>query len=179
VYYRLVSTPWGSGLLSGLVFGAVMGVLSGLDKWSLDAALVVGLLSATTFGAIMGVTSMSTLSALAGLPPADRATVMRAVKQGEVTSDRRLAPALVAYADSLRRRYRSPSASSWRWLVGGAAAVLAFIAVDDAREGEWVWAAARMACIVAILRLPGRVRRAEERRDRAARSARALLDPPS
>lgn len=179
MYYRLVSTPWGSGLLSGLVLGAVMALLSGLEQGSLMPAAVVGLLSATTFGTIMGVTSIPTLSALAGLPAADRATVMRAVKQGEVTSDRRLAPAVVAYADSLRSRYRSPSASSWRWLVGGAAVVLTFIAVDDAREGEWVWAAARMASIVAILLLPGRVRRAEERRERAGRSARALLDPPS
>ena len=179
MYYRLASTPWGSGLMSGLIFGTVMGLLTGLDKGSLQPAAVVAVLAATTFGTIMGLTSMSQLSALAGLPPVDRAAVMRTVKKGEVTSDRRLAPAVVAYADSLRPRYRPPSASSWKWLAGLGAAVLVFIGVDDAREGEWVWAAVRIPCIVAIFLLPGRIRRAEERRERAERSARALLGQPS
>ena len=176
MYYRLVSTPLGSGLLSGLTFGAVMGLLSGLDKGRLQAALIVAVVAGTAFGTIMGLTSISQLSTLGGLSPADRATVMRTMGKGETVTDRRLAPAVIAYADALGRRYQP---RNLKWVVAAVAAVQVFLFVDDAVEGEWVWAAARIPVLVAILLLPRWVRRTEERRGRAERSARALLDPPS
>ncbi len=178
MYYRLASTPWGSGLMSGLLFGVFMGVLVAVGGASLPATMLATGLAAATFGILMGLLSLSQLSVFDGLPPADRATVMRTVRKGEDTSDRRLAPAVIHYADSLRHRYR-PSDTVWKWLVPVAVGVQVFVGLADLQDGDWFTAALRIPVVVVILLLPRTVRRAEERRERAERSARAVVDRPS
>ena len=68
MYYRLASTPWGSGLMSALLFGVFMAVLVAVGGASLPATMLATGLAAATLGILMGLLPLSQLSVSDGLP---------------------------------------------------------------------------------------------------------------
>lgn len=177
-HYHLTSTPWRTGMTSGVVFGLIMAVPLALQAGPVHG-LVGFALGGGFFGVLTGLSSRRGLVPLAGLSPADRVMVMCTVQRGLATTDRRLAPAVAGYAEALRRR--TPD-----WLAKGGGALLFRIlavfqllqGVLDALDRDWVGVALRLVLAGVALYLPRLNLRNAERRDRAERSARALLDAP-
>ncbi|MFJ9817425.1 hypothetical protein ACIRU3_19560 [Streptomyces sp. NPDC101151] len=109
----------GVGLGVGFFFGAFVVVESG--SW-VGAAVVVVVL--TPLYGVRGARRMSRLWPDGShLEPADRARVVRAARRGEVIGDGRLAPAVVRYAEALRRAREQDRLRWWVLVLVGAVAV--------------------------------------------------------
>ncbi len=140
----MTSTAWGVGLLSGAPFGTLTGIRTGFVEHSVLGGLVVGLLGGAIFGAVMGlVFGRRLIGAVQDLSPPDRTTVMRAVRKGQAVPERRLAPAVIDYAESLRQESRRPlETKGGNRLVLGALVVLsAGLAIAEGLGGDWIGAA--------------------------------------
>jgi hypothetical protein len=167
----------GVGLSVGIFFGAFVAVESG--SWA-GAAVVVVVLS-PLYGVRVARRMSKVWPSGADLEPADRALVVRVSRRGEAIMDARLAPAVVQYADALRRA-REQDRLRW-WAVALVGAVVVALAVYDtvagtAREALVSW------LVVALFALeltwwPKRRDRLMSRVERVEGAARALLRPDS
>ena len=178
MYYRLVSTPAGFGVFAGAGMGIAAGVRFWLVERSLIAALLGAVIGAIFFGVVFGLGSRHFLEPMDGLAPDDRVTVMRTVQKGLPTTDRRLAPAVVVYADTLRQQNERFDAllrsAVFRVLLGFPVIFGILAAVDRA----WGWLAFHIAIVLGNIFGPALLRPRRERFERAERSAQSLLGPP-
>jgi hypothetical protein len=176
--YHLTSTPWRAGITSGLAFGMIMAAPVAVQLGPVHG-LVGFLIGGVIFGVLIGLHAHHVLDPLGGLSPVDRVTVMSTVQRGLVTTERRLAAAVVGYAEATRRR--NPA---WAAKKGGArlfhilAGFQALQAVFSVLDRNWAGVALNVVVGVTALFLPRVNSRAAERRDFAERSARALLEQP-
>jgi hypothetical protein len=179
VRYRLLTTPWRVAVFAGVVFALTGAVAVTLVGGPIVASIVVAVGAAAIFGAVCGMISRGALDALAGLSPADRATVARTVAKGFPTTDRRLAPAVVRYAGALRRQNSGwINAGRNSWVLFVLAGVQAVFAISQAVDRNWSGVALRSALTVLFALWPILLRRNNDRLDAAERSAQALLERP-
>lgn len=177
--YSLMSTPLRVGVTSAVMFGLVTGPPFALAVDSFVATLVAAVIGGAGFGMLCGLMARRPLEALAGLASADRVAVMRTVVKGLDPPDRRLAPAVIAYAGALRASRQQWTASrSGSRVFFVFAGLQAFVAVTDALHGDWGRAALRTPVVIAMLLTPWSLGRTRVRLDRAESSAQALLDRP-
>lgn len=178
MYYRLVSTPAGFGALAGVGMGIAAGARFWLVERSLIAALLGVVVGGIFFGAVFGFGSRQFLEPMHGMAGEDRATVMRTVQKGLPTTDRRLAPAVVVYADTLRQQNERIDAllrsAGFRVLLVFPVILGIVAAVDRA----WAWLAFHIAVVLGAALGPALLRPRRERFERAERSAQALLGSP-
>jgi hypothetical protein len=175
--HHLLATPLRIGLVSGVLFGIAMGVAIGVGAHSMLSGLVVGALGGPAFGVLFGRAFAGPMRALAGLPAEDRAVVLRTVQKGMPTTDRRLAPAVVGYAEAIRsgQRRLMGATGDGRRLFQLLAGLQVLNALLRALDGNWASAALQLVVGVMWLQMPRLNAKATERRDRAERSARELL----
>lgn len=173
--YHLTSTPLRAGLFLGLAFGAIMGTPVGVAERSVVVGVIGAAIGGTIFGIITGLAARGPLQSLAGLSSVERATIMHAVTRGLAVGDRRLAPAVVGYAQAVRSRQGWISTKWGSNLFWAVAVIQAVRAVTAAMDGDWAAVALRLLLGVAVLlSLRWRDRRLA-RLEQAERSAQALL----
>ncbi|MFI1169068.1 hypothetical protein ACH4UM_37265 [Streptomyces sp. NPDC020801] len=116
------------------------------------------------------------------LDTADRAAVVRATRHGEDTVDPRLAPAVLVYAEALRRSCAQERTR--RWVVLLLTVVAVALAVSDTLSGSWGEAVASWLlvalCLLDLGWYPRRRARLLARAERAEAAARrrARPEPP-
>ena len=175
--YHLISTPWRAGVTGGALAGAITGFLFGAERPSLVVGLVAGVIGGTLYGILIGLGARRPLAPLAGLSAGARATVMGAVHRGLPTTDRRLAPAVVSYAETVLDCHHKWVGTKGSVLVLRlVAGVQLLLGLDDVIEREWHVAAVRCISAVTLLLVPRWIARGAVLADRAEQSARALLD---
>ena len=176
--YHLISTPWRAGATGGALAGAITGFLFGSEGPSLVTGLVAGVIGGTLYGILIGLGARRPLAPLAGRSAGDRATAMGAVHRGLPTTDRRLAPAVIGYAETVLDRHRKWVGTKYHFLIMPlVAGVQVLLALDDAiYDDDAPVAVVRVISAVIALLVPGWLARGAVRADRAQQSARALLD---
>lgn len=173
----MLTTPRRVAAFTGAVFGLMMATFGRLATGSLTVAAIGGVLAGAGFGVVCALMSRQPLEALAGLSMADRKAVVRTVRKGRPVTDRRLALAVVSYAEALRRRRTGwTNAEGHAWVVVVLAAGQALGAVSAALDRDWWGVAIRSSVTVLFLLFPRLLRRERERLDAAERAARALLE---
>ncbi len=185
LFYRLTSTSWGAGLFMGFTFGAYMAIRSGLDTGSPAVGLVGGFVSGLLLGVIMAVVAHRQRGLLRHLPTTDRVLVLRSVRRGEDVGEPRLAPAVIAYAEQLRRQserfWGRPSTEvglCWGFALLGVL-VTAGAAVEGNTAGMIGSSALTLIWAGSAVAWPRRHARTMARIDKAERAAEALLRPPA
>lgn len=174
--YRFLTTPWRVALFAAVSFAVASGVPALLIGGPLVASIAVAGGAGVVFGALCGMISRRPLHALDGLSPADREIVARTVAKGLPPPDRRLAPAVVRYADAMRSQNRGwMNAGRNSWVLFALAGVQALGAVSDALDQRWWGVALRSSVAVLLLATPPVLRRNNDRLDAAELAARALL----
>ena len=175
--YHLISSPWRAGVTGGALAGAITGFLFGAERPSFVVGLVAGVIGGMLYGLLIGLGARRPLAPLAGLSAGARATVLGAVHRGLPTTDRRLAPAVVSYAETVLDRHRKWVGTKGSFLVMPlVAGVQLLLALDDVIDDDSHVAAVRVISAVIVLLVPGWLARGAVRADRAEQSARALLD---
>jgi hypothetical protein len=132
--WRLSEKAWGGGRLQmALWIGVPAGGFFGLILFLSDSASPIGAVAegiwfALIFGAWMTRLQRRAWGGADDLPPRDRVAVLRAVRRGE-DGEPRLAPAIVDFADVVRRRNERDHRYRWvLWLAGGATLCMALYA---------------------------------------------------
>lgn len=175
--YHLISTPWRAGVTGGIMAGVITGFVFGAEGPSLVVGLVAGVIHGALFGILIGLGARRPLTPLAGLSAGDRATVMAAVHRDLPTTDRRLAPAVIAYAETVLERHRKWVGTKYHFLIMPlVAGVQVLLAVDDVIDDDPPVAVVRLVSAVIALLFPGWLARGAVRADGAQQAARALLD---
>jgi uncharacterized membrane protein len=175
--YHLISTPWRAGVTGGALAGAITGLVFGAEGPSLVVGLVTGVIGGTLYGILIALGARRPLAPLAGLSAGERAAAMGAVHRGLPTTDRRLAPAVVSYAETVIDRHRKWVGTKYHFLIMPLVAVVqVLLAVDDLIDDDAPLAVVRLTSAVIALLVPGWLARGAVRADRAQQSARALLD---
>jgi len=174
---------WRYGRLwTALIVGVPAGLLFGLFQLGssdgFGRALLAGLVSGALFGAAMSTLMWSRWKAAKGLSSQDRRAVARSVLKGEPIEDRRLAPAVIEYAEVVRRshdRERHYRWTLWIWpTLTVALAVDATVNVSIRRAAVF-WGL--LAFWIAFMwTLPKRETETVSHASRAENSARRLLD---
>lgn len=165
----------GAGLAAGVFFAAF--VLIESASWVAAAAVVVVLTP------LYGIRTARRLGrAWPGareLAPDDRAAVVRATRRGEPVGDPRLAPAVLGYAEGLRRVCAQDRLH--RWVVVAICVLSAALAVSDTLTGSagettasWILFA---LCLLDLTWYPRRRALLMERAARAETAARATRRP--
>jgi hypothetical protein len=176
VYYRLISTPAGVGLFTGVL----MSLATGFRFWWSEDNVVIALVAATIagvgFGVLGGFASRQRLEPFAGLTSTERVTVMRAVQKGLAITDRRLAPAVVVYADSLRQQMARLDTFMHSALFRVAVGFNVLLAIASALLREWGSVAIFTVIVLCVAISPWSLRSRRDRFERAEQSAQALLD---
>lgn len=174
--FHLISSPLRAGVTGGALAGAITGFVFGAEGPSLVAGLVAGVIGGILCGILIGLGARRPLAPLAGLSAGERATVMGAVHRGLPTTDRRLAPAVVSYAETVLDRHRKWVGTKYHFLLMPlVAGVHVLLAVDDMIDDDAPVAVVRLISAVIFLLVPGWLARGAVRADRAQQSARALL----
>ena len=135
--YHFISSPWRAGVTGGALAGAITGFLFGAERPSLVVGLVAGVIGGTFYGILIGLGARRPLAALTGLSAGGRATVMGAAHRGLPTTARRLAPAVVSYAETILDRHRRWVGTKGSFLIMPlAAGVQVLLAVDDVIDDD-------------------------------------------
>jgi hypothetical protein len=154
---RLLSAPrWVVALVTGLPFGAVMGVMTGLRHGNWTDALTVGAFAAVSYGAVMGFFMHRQFAryreALGSVPRSDVRKAVREARRGRVPADpeakRAAYRVLTVQLEQLR--------SQRRWAVPFFVLVVAssvFLALTRTPAG-WVAVALCVAFLAAYLTMP-------------------------
>jgi hypothetical protein len=174
---------WRHGRLwTAFVIGGPAGLLFGLLQLGssdrLERALLAGLSFGALFGAAMSILIWSRWKAAKKLSSQDRRAVARSVMKGESIEDQRLAPAVIEYAEVIRRsqdRERRYRWTLWIWPTLTLALAVAATVNGSTRQAVLFWA----LIVFWIVFIPTQQRR--ERKTSSAAShaeslARQLLD---
>jgi len=175
---------WGGGRLqTALWIGVPAGACFGLLQFLAGAASPIGavvkaIFFALLFGVLWTRRSWRAWRGADDLPPHDRVAVIRAIRRGEGVSEPRLAPAVVNFADVVRRgRERD---HRYRWVLWLFAVVTLSLALHDSLAGSTrsavLWWALTGFWVVFLAWLPRRWVRALARVERAESLARRTLD---
>jgi hypothetical protein len=161
------------GVPSGLLFGLLqLGWQSRSTASAAEAAILFGVL----FGATMTVIMRCRAKGLAGLDRSQRIAVTTAVHEGQDITDRRLAPAVVEYAEEVRKQQvRQGSFGGIQW---GVAAICLIVAIGVAISGHVravAFLVVSMAFAAQAFRLSSQGRRTLTSAERAESAARRLL----
>jgi hypothetical protein len=174
---------WRHGRLwTALVMGVPAGLLFGLFQLgssdSLNRALPAGLSFGAIFGAAMSVSIWSRWKAAKKLSSHDRRAVARSVSKGEPIEDPRLAPAVIEYAEVVRRshdRGRRYRWTLWIWPTLTLALAVADTANGPTRQAVFFWGLV-VFWIVSMPTLQKRERKTISHASSAESSARQLVD---
>ena len=185
LFDRLTSTSWGAGLFMGFTFGTYMAIRSGFDTGSATVGLVGGFVSGLFFGVIMAVVAHRQRGSLRHLPTTDRVLVLRSVRRGQDVGEPRLAAAVIAYAEQLRRQsegfWGRPSTEVG--LCWGFALLSALVTAGAAAGGNTAgmigYSALTLVWAGSAVAWPRRHARTMARIDNAQRAAEGLLRPPA
>lgn len=156
-----MSPWWVQGLVSGLLFGIGMTVISGVRDGGWVSAAVGGAVGGTFFGLVMGVT-MSKINrcmfgGLEGLSRTEVRTVLRASSRGPAPADPRLREA----ARALVHRQHDEMVRTWRRsIVTFVVALVLYVALALV-QSSWWWLAAVvfLGFLIWLLTTPERLRR--------------------
>jgi hypothetical protein len=161
----LLNAPrWVVGLISGLPFGVVMGVMTGLRRGRWMDALIEGVIAAVVYGAVMGVVMHRRFGryrdAVGDVPQSEVRRAVRGAGQGRVPDDPEARGAayrlLTTQAADLRRQ--RPWALG---VLGVMAASGIFLAISQRQlwwETSLLWLA-WLIFLVSYLVVPHRLRR--------------------
>lgn len=172
--------PVGRALGVGVPTGLFAGAFALIESGAWPIAAVVFLVLTGFYGPMTARRMSKAWPGAQELSRAGRAAVVRATRRGEDIGEARLAPAVVAYADGLRR---TRERGGWvRWVVLFAAVVSVFVALDDTfhgSTGEAVSSWLVVALFIADLTWrPRREARLMTHADQAERWARRRLPGP-
>jgi hypothetical protein len=140
--------------------------------------MVAGLSFGVLFGAAMSILTWSSWKAAKELSSQDRRAVARSVLKGEPIEDPRLAPAVIEYAEVVRRsqdRERRYRWTLWMWPTLTLALALTATVDGPTRRAVVFWALI-VFWIVFIPMQQGRERKASSAASHAESSAKQLLD---
>ncbi|MFI1535614.1 hypothetical protein [Streptomyces anandii] len=170
-----VGRALGAGLAAGVFFAAF--VLIESASWVAAAAVVVVL---TPLHGIRTARRLGRAWPGAGeLAPDDRAAVVRATRHGDPIGDARLAPAVLGYAEGLRRVCAEDQLR--RWVVAAVGVLSLALAVSDTLTGSAGEAIASwlllVLCVLDLVWYPRRRALLMERVARAETAARATPSP--
>ncbi len=177
------SRIWRHGRLwTALVIGVPAGTLFGLLQLGFSdrfgRALAAGVGFGVLFGAAMSAWTWSRWKAAKKLSPHDRRAVARSVSKGEPIEDPRLAPAVLEYAEVVRRSHDREQ--RYRWTLWIWPTLTLALAVENTVNGPTRRAVILWALVVSWPVLTASLRKRESktisRASSAESSARQLLD---
>ena len=163
-------------LTAGVCVGVFFGALAWLDSGILLAAAIVFVILGTCYGIWMARRMARYWPGARALTGAERVTVVRAARRGELVGESRLAQSVVDYSRGLHAA--AEKARPYRWLVSFLLAVAAVLALRDTVFGSTRDAVA--SCVyVALLAIelfwwPKRQEQLLSNADRAAEAARRI-----
>jgi hypothetical protein len=174
---------WKGGLLTAAVrIGLLPGIALGLLRFALDGsvprAVFQGAFFTLAWGSSMVVVLRRGWAKSSELAPHDRVAVARAVYRGEDIGDDHLAPAVIDYADVVRRAQARDDRMSWAfYLLAGLALMLAIEATVNGpgREAFVYWLLAVAWVLSLKWWLPRRRARSAENARKADLAARRRL----
>jgi len=181
---RLRAISWRTWFRTVVITGVVAGVINGVDHRSITDGVFFGVSTGLGIGVYSLMAGRNRRRViLPELSDADRATVVRTVRQGSPVSDARLAPAVIEYAKTLREADSGWADPRTEWLTFGFFALLGgYFAVAGHRDGNdaaaVMWGLFVSLIAAATVVGPRRRERRLQRLDHVERSARALVETP-
>jgi xanthine/uracil permease len=170
--------PLWTVLIVGVRSGTLFGLLQLATGMQWERSLLVGLMFGVIFGVVMAVVRWSRWKTARRLSSSDRRVVARSISKGEPVNDRRLAQAVVEYAQVVRdthdheRRY---GWTLWIWATLTLILAVAETASGTTREATVLWGLV-VFWIIFIATKQRRDRKTILRTARAEQAARKLLD---